>query len=547
MTITRFMTTLLAGVVALALVAAGPSCVCGGGGDNDGGGHDGGDNDGGHDGGGNDGGDDGGGGGGDGGQDGGPPGATTQVLEYHGGPSRSGVYADPGMTRAAVTAGAVHRDPGFAGTFVGQVYAQPLYFENGGGRPDLVIVATETNNVIALDAVTGGVVWQRALPQPMLAANMPCGNIGPNHGITGTPVIDAPNRALYLSALVGQNNGTQAHHQVFGLSLDDGATLPGWPVDMNATARSGALNFDSTPQGERGALSLVGGKVYVPYGGLAGDCGTYHGWVVGIPTANPASVTAWATRAILSGIWAVGGLASDGTSLYGATGNGPGGAFGDQESVIRFAAGPVYSQANADHFTPPDWQSLDSGDVDISGSSPLLVDMPGSTPSALVVQLGKDGFAYLLNRSSLGGTGTGLQKLRVASSQIIQAGAVYRTPLATYVAVAATGTNCATGSGDLFALKVNPGSPPTLSSAWCTNGFGRTSPMVTTTDGTNDSVVWTVSNADEHLRAFNGDTGQLLFTGTDTVSGMHGYNTTLILAKGRIYVAGDNRVYAFTR
>jgi outer membrane protein assembly factor BamB len=60
-------------------------------------------------------------------------------------------------------------------------------------------------------------------------------------------------------------------------------------------------------------------------------------------------------------------------------------------------------------------------------------------------------------------------------------------------------------------------------------------------------VVWTVSNADEHLRAFNGDTGQLLFTGTDTVSGMHGYNTTLILAKGRIYVAGDNRVYAFTR
>jgi hypothetical protein len=522
------MTTLLAGAAALALAAAGPSCVCGGGGDNDAG-------------------QDGGGGGdGGGGNDGGPLGATTQVLEYHGGPSRSGLYVDPGMTRAAVMDGGVHRDPAFTGTFTGAVYAQPLYFENSGGRPDLVIVATETNNVIALDAVNGGVVWQRALPLPMLAANMPCGNIGPNHGITGTPVIDAANRAIYLSALVGMNGQTQAHHQVFGLSLDDGATLPGWPVDMNATARSGATTFNSTPQGERSALSLMGGTVYIPYGGLAGDCGTYHGWVVGIPTSNPASVTAWATRANLSGIWAVGGLASDGTSLYGATGNAPNGStFGDQESVLRFAAGPAYSQANADHFTPSNWQTMDTNDIDISGSGPLLVDMPGSVPSALVLQFGKDGFAYLLNRSSLGGTGTELQALRVASTNIIQAGVVYRTPLATYVGAAATGTNCAAGSGDLLVIKVNPGSPPTIASAWCANQGGRSSPMVTTTDGTNESMVWTVGGG--RLRAFNGDTGQQLFSATDTMGGLHNYNSTAILAKGRLYIAGDNRVYSYIR
>ena len=75
-----------------------------------------------------------------------------------------------------------------------------------------------------------------------------------------------------------------------------------------------------------------------------------------------------------------------------------GSSFGDQESVIRFAPGPAYSQANQDHFTPSDWQSLDTGDTDISGSGPLLVDMPGSSPSALVVQLAKDRNAYLLDR-----------------------------------------------------------------------------------------------------------------------------------------------------
>jgi len=523
----RFLSTLVAGGAALALALAGPSCNCGGGGGDDGG---------------QDGGDD--------------AGITNQVLEFHGGASRAGNFVDPTLTRAYVPTSGFHLDPAFGGAASGAVYAQPLYFENTGGQPDLVVVATESNNVYAFNATTGAVVWQKNVGTAMPKSGLPCGNIsGTTNGITGTPVIDPAARVVYLDAEVAVNPGPATHHQVFALSLDDGSTVAGWPVDINTKAVAGSVTFNAPPQGQRSALSLLNGTLYVPFGGRAGDCGSYHGWVVGISTSNPSSVTSWATRAGASGIWAVGGLASDGTNLYGATGNAIGATgYGDQESVIRFAPGPAYSQANADHYVPSNWQSLDSGDTDISGSGPLLVDMPGSTPSALLVQFGKDGNAYLVNRSNMGGQGGELQNLHVAGNSIIQAGAVYRTPAATYVAMSANGANCASGSGDLHVLKVNPGSPPQLASAWCALQSagppappGRGSPIVTTTDGLHEAIVWSVGSGDGRLRAFDGDTGTRLFQSTDAVTGVHAYNTFVILAKGRFYVAGDNRLFSFIR
>ena len=47
--------------------------------------------------------------------------------------------------------------------------------------------------------------------------------------------------------------------------------------------------------------------------------------------------------------------------------------------------------------------TLDSFDLDLGSSGPLLVDVPGATPSHLVVALGKDRNAYLVNRDNLGG------------------------------------------------------------------------------------------------------------------------------------------------
>ena len=68
------------------------------------------------------------------------------------------------------------------------------------------------------------------------------------------------------------------------------------------------------------------------------------------------------------------------------------------EAIIRLQAGPVFSS----FWAPPNWFSLDQGDTDLGGVSATLVDVPGATPSQLVLALGKDGMAYLLDRNNLG-------------------------------------------------------------------------------------------------------------------------------------------------
>ena len=58
-----------------------------------------------------------------------------------------------------------------------------------GDGNGIILVTTESNNVYALDGVTGKTMWQRALGKPAPRSALPCGNIDPL-GITGTPAID---------------------------------------------------------------------------------------------------------------------------------------------------------------------------------------------------------------------------------------------------------------------------------------------------------------------------------------------------------------------
>ena len=115
-------------------------------------------------------------------------------------------------------------------------------------------------------------------------------------------------------------SGSPNKHFIYSLNVDTGATNAGWPVDVNATASYNGIPFVSVPQEDRGALALVNGIVYVPYSGYFGDCGSYHGWVVGVNISNPASVGGWATTAIGGGIWGHSGVASDGTNMFVITG-----------------------------------------------------------------------------------------------------------------------------------------------------------------------------------------------------------------------------------
>jgi hypothetical protein len=501
-------------------------------------------------------------------------GGRASVLQHHNDLARDGVYRDPALTKAAVRGaadsgvGGLQIDPSFASAnVIGQVYAQPLYLAGSGSTPDLVIVATEANNVYAFDAATGAQVWTKStetLGMPATTAgDLPCGNIMPNVGVTGTPVIDAATRTIYLDAMsIDSATGARVvEHRVHALDAATGNEKSGWPVDLNATAASGGTTFDSQLQNQRGALTLVGGKVLIPFSGHVGDCDGYHGWVVGITTSGTPAVTAWATRAIAGGIWGASGIASDGTSLYFATGNSKssadaagdtssgdnGGSWGDSETVYKFplSLAPPAMTATTEYFVPGNWVALDDADADMGGTSPILVNVPGATPSRLLIALGKDDDAYLLDPANLGGMdGTPVAFLRASIGAIINAAVTYTTPNATYVAFSGRGYMCPNGTdGGMSALKISATSPPTLSVAWCSGPLVQGSAAVSQTDQSgSNTIVWSVGN-DNKLYGFDGDTGATLFVG-GALSAVQGIQEPIV-ANGRIFVASNSQIYAF--
>jgi hypothetical protein len=176
-----------------------------------------------------------------------------------------------------------------------------------------------------------------------------------------------------------------------------------------------------------------------------------------------------------------------------------------------------------------------------------LFDVPGATPSKVAIALGKDGSAWLVGRENLGGMGGQLgTPLKVSSGQIMQAAAAYTTPTGTFVAMRAPGTSCPSGGGGITALKIAAASPPTISTGWCAGAASTGSPIVTTTDGTHDSVVWYVAGT--KLVGYDGETGAEVFNGGaagDAVTKQSAWQTPIV-AKGRIYVASDNQVHAFS-
>src|SRR4029453_5065560 len=229
--------------------------------------------------------------------------AQVNVTQEHNSLSRDGVYVDAAFTPSA--AANLTRDLNFDGTISGNVYAQPLYIEGGPNGP-MIIAVTEANNVYALNATIGTVIWQRNVGVPVPLSRLGCGNIAPV-GITSTPVVDLASRALFVDAYTTPDGGATKKHLIFSLNVDTGATNAGWPVDVNTAPHLHNLAFDFAGQGDRGALALVGGRVYVAYSAYVGDCGNYHGWVIGVEINNPSNVMAWATTAIGGGFWGPGG------------------------------------------------------------------------------------------------------------------------------------------------------------------------------------------------------------------------------------------------
>jgi hypothetical protein len=383
------------------------------------------------------------------------------------------------------------------------------------------------------------------LGHPVPRSALPCGNIDPL-GITGTPVIDVSRGAAYLDAMVDDRG--KPRHFVFGLRLSDGNVLPGFPIDIAAVLGARGVRFDPAAQNQRGALALLNGRIFVPFGGHYGDCSDYHGVVVALMIEPPQVTGVWATRASKGGIWAPAGLSEARGSLYFSTGNTEGaGSWGDGEGVFRVRPDLTHSTDPRDFFAPSDWKQLDADDLDLSGVTPLPLRLPANE---MLLALGKDGNAYLLNRANLGGIGGALATLRAARGEIITAPAVYPLRGSVRVAYQAHGAVCPNGSyvSGIGALTVTMGPSHRLSSAWCARMDGGGAPIVTTIDGSSDPIVWAVgAEGDERLHGFRGDNGQELYGASSSGDGKSGLRhfVTILVAERCFYIAGDGRIFAF--
>ncbi|HJQ00160.1 MAG TPA: PQQ-binding-like beta-propeller repeat protein [Jatrophihabitans sp.] len=294
--------------------------------------------------------------------------SSTDWLQYHGNPQRTGYAAGMPAASGQLTAHIIRLD--------GQVYASPIVIG------DTVVVATEQDSVYGLNR-TGRQRWKVSLGTPTPRNKLPCGNIDPL-GITGTPIYDPTTGSVFLVASIGD----RVSHQLFALDPTTGNIRWHRSVDLPGA--------DPQAMQQRAALAIAGGRVWVPFGGLTGDCADYKGRLVGVPLTNgePISYTVPTTRE--AGIWAPPGPVLFGGDLLVAVGNGEsvGDRYDFSDSVLRIRDGRL-----VDSFSPSSWAADNASDLDLGSQGPAVVD------NRWIFQAGKSGTGYLLRADRLGGIG----------------------------------------------------------------------------------------------------------------------------------------------
>jgi hypothetical protein len=297
----------------------------------------------------------------------------------------------------------------------GYVYAQPLYIANvqniGGGTHNVLYVATEHDSVYAINADTGVVLWQQSFINPAAgittvpSSDTACGDLVPEIGITSTPVIDPGTGTIYVLAKT-KENGTYVQ-RLHALDIATHVEKFGGPVAISATLQN--RTFDPLKQHNRPGLLLENGHVIIAWASHC-DNAPHQGWVMSY-SASPAltqeavfNTETNTSTGFDGGIWMSGdGVASDGLgNVYFATGNGDYDGNGDYgDSILKLSGPSGRSFSVADWFTPFNQSSLNGGDTDLgSGGVLLLPDLPSG--QQLLVQMGKEGKIYLIDRKAMG-------------------------------------------------------------------------------------------------------------------------------------------------
>lgn len=359
------------------------------------------------------------------------------VYTYHNDLSRDGSNASEyALTTSNVTAATFGKL--FSCTVDGAIYAQPLWVANAtisGASHNVVFVATQHESLYAFDAdaspcVTlwhvslidtnhGGTIGETSVPSgpPGNLVGAGYGDITPEVGITGTPVIDPVTNTLYVVSKSVIPSGPTFFQRVHAINALTGSERTGSPVTIVGTYPgvgdgSSTTTFVASQQNQRPGLALVNGVVYIAWASHE-DHVPYYGWVMGYNAVSlaQAAVLNVTPNVGYGGIW-MGGSAPSAdwnNNLYLITGNGgfdansstaPNNDYGD--SFLKVTSNLYLSQ----YFTPSNQASDNANDNDFgSGGAAILLDQPSSPIPHLVIGGGKDGTLYLLNRDSMGGLG----------------------------------------------------------------------------------------------------------------------------------------------
>ncbi|MFG2043316.1 choice-of-anchor D domain-containing protein [Dactylosporangium sp. NPDC048998] len=458
----------------------------------------------------------------------------------------------------------------FATSLDGQLYAQPIV------AAGTLVAATENNWIYGLNPQTGAIVWSRNVGPAWPASAIGCGDLVPNIGITSTPVYDPATQSLFFTSKVNDGPDTShPHFYMHSINPATGAERAGWPVTIQGSPTNDPANtFNPKTAAQRPGLLLLDGVVYA---GFASHCdyGPYVGYIAGVKTTTPAMSTLWSTEAGRStgmgGIWqSGGGLVSDGPGrIIVATGNGvsPAPSPGSSppgtlaESVIRLQVNGDGSLTARDFFSPANNGKLDQDDTDFGSGGPVA--LPASFGTAahphLLVQTGKDGRVYLLDRDNLGGMAQGPGG---SDASLVPPAGPYNGVWGHPAVWGGDGGYVyqVENQGFLRAFKygVNGAGLPTLTStATSPSTFGYTSgsPVVTSSGTTSGSaIVWVVysdgsNGANGQLRAYDALPvgGQLRLRYSAPI----GTATKFVVPAtdgGRVYVGNrDGRVFGFGR
>ena len=464
------------------------------------------------------------------------------VLTYHNDNARDGANTqEVALSSTTVTTATFGKL--FSCHVDGAVYAQPLWMKGvsiAGGTHNVIVVATQHDSVYLFDADANPCVtyWHVNLLDTLhggTSGEAPVtwndvgycyGDIYPEVGVTGTPVVDATTNTIYVvsaSESNAQNSGQcvnttgNFYHRLHALDIATGSekynapvTIAGAVLGTGDGSVNGMVSFRSQLHHNRSGLAEAGGKIYVAFAAHE-DATPYHGWVIAYKATNVQqqmavfNTTPNGVNGADGGIWAGGGAPAidSGGDVYVSTGNGvfdelpppPNNDYGDSILRLHNVSGSTLNGVNLSlvgYFTPFDQSVLAQNDTDLGSGGVVLFPNQTGSPKYLLTQVGKEGTVYLIDRTSMG------QFNAANNGQILE---TFTGPLYGMWGTPALWHNNLYVGGQYDAVRqfsYNPGlvqfNTPAASQSATAFGYPGTTPSASSSNSTH-GIIWTIDSS----------------------------------------------------